>query len=110
MENKDKYIVKAFNCEKCGRMVECKIEKKQIEELKDSQLFNFVLMHADDHTLILSIDGRGNIRRSRIASLSSDAKRKANISSFQDYPVLEECNNLVDAFNVYLRNTIPCDE
>ncbi|MCG3221258.1 MAG: hypothetical protein H7641_07750 [Candidatus Heimdallarchaeota archaeon] len=110
MENKDRYIMKAFSCEKCGRMVECKIEKKQIEELKESQLFNFVLMHADDHTLILSIDSRGNIRRSRVASLSSDAKKETSIPSFQDYPVLEECNNLVDAFNVYLKNTLPCDE
>ena len=110
MEDKDKYIIRAFYCEKCGRKVECKIERKQIEELKDSQLFNFVLMHAKDHTLILSIDGRGNIRRSRIASLSSDAKKEVNESSFQDFPVLEECNNLVDAFNVYLQKTFTCEE
>ena len=106
MENDNKYIMKTFNCEKCGRKVECKIEKKQIEELKDSQLFNFVLMHASDHTLIVSIDGKGNIRRSRIASLSSNLNAKENLAPFQDYQIIEECNNIVDAFNVYLKKSL----
>ncbi len=106
METDNKYIVKTFNCEKCGRRVECKIERKQIEELKDSQLFNFVLMHANDHTLIVSIDGRGNIRRSRIASLSSSLKVEDSLAPFQDYQIIEECNNIVDAFNVYLKKSL----
>ncbi|MEE9409786.1 MAG: hypothetical protein V3V41_02550 [Candidatus Heimdallarchaeota archaeon] len=105
MEKNNKYIMKTFNCEQCGRTVECKIEKKQIEELKESQLFNFVLMHANDHTLIVSIDGRGNIRRSRIASLSSNFQDSEEIDSIQDYQIIEECNNIVDAFNVYLKKT-----
>ena len=106
MENNNKYIMKTFNCEKCGRKVECKIEKKQIEDLKDSQLFNFVLMHANDHTLIVSIDGRGNIRRSRIASLSSNLNFEENLAPFQDYQIIEECNNIVDAFNIYLKKSL----
>ena len=106
MEDENKFIMKTFNCEKCGRKVECKIEKKQIEELKDSQLFNFVLMHANDHTLIVSIDGRGNIRRSRTASLSSNLNVEENLAPFQDYQIIEECNNIVDAFNIYLKKSL----
>ncbi len=101
----NKFIRKTFNCDHCGRMLECKIDRKQLEDLKDSQLFNFVLMHAEDHTLIVSIDGRGNIRRSRIASLSSSVKQKAEFEEFADYTIIEECNNLVDAFNVYLKSS-----
>jgi hypothetical protein len=86
-------------------MLECKIDRKQLEDLKESQLFNFVLMHAEDHTLIISIDGRGNIRRSRTASLSSSVKQKAELEEFADYTIIEECNNLVDAFNVYLKSS-----
>ena len=89
MENDNKYIMKTFNCEKCGRKVECKIERKQIEELKDSQLFNFVLMHANDHTLIVSIDGKGNIRRSRIASLSSNLNVEENLAMDSDIEALK---------------------
>jgi len=110
MINKDEFIIKAFNCEKCGRIVECKIDKKQIEELKESQLFNFVLMHADDHTLIISIDGKGNIRRSRIASLNTNVARERKLIEMQDYEILEDCNNLVDAFNVYLKSSVSSDK
>ena len=62
MEMENQFVIKAFSCEKCGRMLECRIDKKQLEELRDSQLFNFVLMHAEDHTLIISIDGINRVK------------------------------------------------
>lgn len=99
------FIIKAFNCEKCGRMLECRIDRKQLEDLRDSQLFNFVLMHAEDHTLIISIDGRGQVRRSRIASLSSNLTIEKDIKSLGDYEILEEYNNIVEAFNDFLKKT-----
>ncbi len=105
MEMENQFIIKAFNCEKCGRMLECRIDKKQIEELRDSQLFNFVLMHAEDHTLIISIDGRGQVRRSRIASLSSDLTIEKDVESLGDYQILEEYNDIVEAFNDFLKKT-----
>ena len=101
----NQYVIKAFNCEKCGRMLECRIDRKQIEELRDSQLFNFVLMHADDHTLIISIDGKGQIRRSRIASLSSNLTLGNEVESLGDYQILEEYNDIVEAFNDFLKKT-----
>lgn len=97
--------MKAFNCEKCGRMLECRIDKKQLEELKDSQLFNFVLMHAKDHTLIISLDGRGQVRRSRIASLSSNLTIEKDVEALADYEILEEYNDIVEAFNDFLKKT-----
>ena len=105
MLREEQYILKTFNCERCGRLLECKIDRKQIEDLRDSQLFNFVIMHADDHTLIVSVDGRGNIRRSRIASLSSNVENNVELNELQDYQILEESNNLVDAFNSYLKTS-----
>lgn len=105
MEMENQFIIKAFNCEKCGRMLECRIDKKQLEGLRDSQLFNFVLMHSEDHTLIISLDGRGQVRRSRIASLSSNLTIEKDIESLGDYQVLEEYNNIVEAFNDFLKKT-----
>lgn len=105
MEMEKQFIIKAFNCEKCGRMLECRIDRKQLEDLRDSQLFNFVLMHAEDHTLIISIDGRGQVRRSRIASLSSNLTIEKDIKSLGDYEILEEYNNIVEAFNDFLKKT-----
>ncbi|MHA1201371.1 MAG: hypothetical protein ACTSQ4_02465 [Candidatus Heimdallarchaeaceae archaeon] len=105
MEIEKQFIIKAFNCEKCGRMLECRIDRKQLEDLRDSQLFNFVLMHAEDHTLIISIDGRGQVRRSRIASLSSNLTIEKDIKSLGDYEILEEYNNIVEAFNDFLKKT-----
>ncbi|MHA1202944.1 MAG: hypothetical protein ACTSQ4_10545 [Candidatus Heimdallarchaeaceae archaeon] len=105
MEMENQIIMKAFNCEKCCRMLECRIDKKQIEELRDSQLFNFVLMHAEDHTLIISIDGRGQVRRSRIASLSSNLTIEKDVESLADYEILEEYNDIVEAFNDFLKKT-----
>jgi hypothetical protein len=105
MEMDIQFIIKAFNCEKCGRMLECRIDKKQLEELRDSQLFNFVLMHAEDHTLIISLDGRGQIRRSRIASLSSNLTIERDIESLGDYQILEEYSDIVEAFNDFLKKT-----
>ena len=99
------FIIKAFNCEKCGRMLECRIDKNQLEELRDSQLFNFVLMHAKDHTLIISIDGRGQVRRSRIASLSSNLTIEKDAESLVDYEILEEYNDIVEAFNDFLKKS-----
>jgi len=104
MRDIDKFIHKTFSCDHCGKMLECKIERKQLENLRDSQLFNFVLMHADDHTLIVSIDGRGEIRRSRIASLSSSAVQETEFSDLEIYHALEKCENIIDAFNVFLKN------
>lgn len=103
MENQ--FMIKAFNCEKCGRMLECRIDKKQIEGLKDSQLFNFVLMHAKDHTLIISIDSRGQVRRSRIASLSSNLIIEKDVETLGNYQILEEYNDIVEAFNDFLKKT-----
>lgn len=105
MEIENQFIMKAFNCEKCGRMLECRIDKKQLEELKDSQLFNFVLMHAKDHTLIISLDGRGQVRRSRIASLSSNLTIEKDVEALADYEILEEYNDIVEAFNDFLKKT-----
>lgn len=105
MEMEKQFIIKAFNCEKCGRMLECRIDRKQLEDLRDSQLFNFVLMHAEDHTLIISIDGRGQVRRSRIASLSSNLTIEKDIKSLGDYEILEEYNDIVEAFNDFLKKT-----
>jgi hypothetical protein len=61
-------------------------------------------MHADDHTLIISIDGRGEIRRSRIASLSSSSVQETEFSDLEIYHALEKCDNIIDAFNVFLKN------
>ena len=105
MEMESQFVIKTFSCEKCGRMLECRIDKKQIEELRDSQLFNFVLMHAEDHTLIISIDGRGQIRRSRIASLSSNLTVEKEVEALGDYQILEEYNDIVEAFNDFLKKT-----
>ncbi|MBY8999294.1 MAG: hypothetical protein KGD64_00055 [Candidatus Heimdallarchaeota archaeon] len=105
MKMENQFVIKAFNCEKCGRMLECRIDKKQIEELRDSQLFNFVLMHAEDHTLIVSIDGRGQIRRSRVASLSSNTVIEKDGESLGNYEILEEYNDIVEAFNDFLKKT-----
>ena len=104
MIDNEKYIHKTFCCDHCGKMLECKIEKKQLEDLRDSQLFNFVLMHADDHTLIISIDSRGEIRRSRTASLSSSSVQETEFSDLEIYHALEKCDNIIDAFNVFLKN------
>jgi len=104
MTESDQYIHKTFTCDYCGKMLECKIEKKQLEDLRDSQLFNFVLMHADDHTLIISIDGRGEIRRARTASLGSNINQESEFSHLETYHALEKCDNIVDAFNVFLKN------
>ncbi|MHA1708130.1 MAG: hypothetical protein ACTSYV_03515 [Candidatus Heimdallarchaeaceae archaeon] len=106
----EKYIIKSFNCEHCGKTLECKIEKKQLEELKETQLFNFVIMHANDHTLIVSVDGRGNIRRSRVASLSSNSINKAELSELKNYQILEESKNLIDAFNSFIKLQKGTDE
>jgi hypothetical protein len=103
MINDNRYIRKTFNCDYCGKTLECKIERKQLEELRDSQLFNFVLMHADDHTLIISIDGRGDIRRTRTASLGSSVNQETDFSHLEIYHALDECDNIVDAFNVFLK-------
>ena len=97
------FIQKTFSCEHCGKLLECKIEKKQIEELRDSQLFNFVLMHADDHTLIISIDGRGDIRRSRVASLRSGVSQETDFSDLETIHALDKCDSIVDAINVFLK-------
>ena len=105
MEMEKQFIIKAFNCEKCGRMLECRIDKNQLEELRDSQLFNFVLMHAKDHTLIISIDGRGQVRRSRIASLSSNLTIEKDVESLVNYEILEEYNDIVEAFNDFLKKS-----
>ncbi|MHA1198888.1 MAG: hypothetical protein ACTSQF_06000 [Candidatus Heimdallarchaeaceae archaeon] len=104
MTENAQYIHKTFSCDHCGKMLECKIEKKQLEELRDSQLFNFVLMHADDHTLIISIDGRGDIRRARTASLGSSISQESEFSHLEIYHALDKCDNIVDAFNVFLKN------
>lgn len=101
----EEFILKTFSCERCGRLLECRIDKKQIDELRETQLFNFVIMHADDHTLIVSVDGKGNIRRSRTASLSSNFSNSIELDELQDYHILEESNNLVDAFNSYLKSS-----
>ena len=103
MANGNNFIQKTFSCDHCGKLLECKIERKQIEELRDSQLFNFVLMHADDHTLIISIDGRGDIRRSRVASLSSGVSQEPDLSQLETYHALEKCESIVDAINVFLK-------
>jgi len=67
--------------------------------LKDRQLFNFVIMHADDHTLVISIDGRGEIRRARVATLNAIETEKAlNESSFKTIQVIEKSDNLCEAF------------
>ena len=106
MEMENQFVIKAFSCEKCGRMLECRIDKKQLEELRDSQLFNFVLMHAEDHTLIISIDGKGQIRRSRVASLSSNVTIEKDVEALGgDYQILEEYNDIVEAFNDFLKKT-----
>ncbi|MHA1344865.1 MAG: hypothetical protein ACTSVO_08375 [Candidatus Heimdallarchaeaceae archaeon] len=105
MDMENQFMIKAFNCEKCGRMLECRIDKKQIEELKDSQLFNFVLMHAKDHTLIISIDSRGQVRRSRIAALSSNLIIEKDVETLVNYQILEEYNDIVEAFNDFLKKT-----
>ncbi len=103
MVNNNQYIHKTLSCDFCGKMLECKIEKKQLVELRDSQLFNFVLMHADDHTLIISIDGRGDIRRTRTASLGSSVAQETEFSHLEIYHALDKCDNIVDAFNVFLK-------
>ncbi len=104
MIENERFIHKTFSCDLCGKMLECKIERKQLEDLRDSQLFNFVLMHADDHTLIISIDGRGEIRRSRTASLSSSSVQETEFSDLEIYHALDKCENIIDAFNVFLKN------
>jgi len=104
MTENNQYIRKTFSCDYCGKMLECKIERKQLEELRDSQLFNFVLMHADDHTLIISVDGRGEIRRARTASLGSNINQEEEFSHLEIYHALDKCDNIVDAFNVFLKN------
>jgi len=104
MRENERYIHKTFSCDHCGKMLECKIERKQLEELRESRLFNFVLMHADDHTLIISMDCRGEIRRSRTASLSSSSEQETEFSDLEIYHALEKCDNIIDAFNVFLKN------
>ena len=104
MAENTQYIHKTFSCDFCGKVLECKIERKQLEELRDRQLFNFVLMHADDHTLIISIDSRGEIRRARTASLGSNISQEKEFSHLEIYHALDKCDNIVDAFNVFLKN------
>lgn len=103
MANQNNYIQKTFSCDYCGKLLECKIDRKQIEELRDSQLFNFVLMHADDHTLIISIDGRGEIRRSRVASLSAGISQEKEFSDLETIHAFDKCDSIADAINVFLK-------
>ncbi|UJG42683.1 MAG: hypothetical protein K9W46_09850 [Candidatus Heimdallarchaeum endolithica] len=98
MEKIQEFINKTLICSKCNRKLDFKIDKKQIEELRDSQLFNFVIMHANDHTLVISVDGRGEIRRSRIATLNAIEEEKKSSDAFQDIQIIEESNNLREAF------------
>ena len=60
-------------------------------------------MHADDHTLIISVDGRGEIRRARTASLGSNINQEEEFSHLEIYHALDKCDNIVDAFNVFLK-------
>ena len=103
MFQEEKYILKSITCEKCGKILECRIDKKHLNDMRDNQLFNFVLMHANDHTLVIAVDGKGNIRRTRIASLNSNDSKEKKVESFKGYHVIEESNSLVDAFNAFFK-------
>jgi len=98
MEKFQQFINKTLICSKCNKKLDFRIDKKQLEELRNSQLFNFVIMHANDHTLVISVDGRGEIRRSRIATLNAVKEEKKSNNAFQDIQIIEESNNLREAF------------
>ncbi len=99
----DKYIKKTFTCDCCGQKLLFKIEKNKLEEISRSQLMNFVIMHADDHTLILSLDARGEIRRKKVATIGEVENNSLN-QSYQKIKAISEAKNLTEAFNIWLKN------
>ncbi len=97
------YQSKYYFCEHCQKNLEFKLDPKQLENLKNSQLFNFVLMHASDHALVLSIDGNGNIRRTRIAALNSVEGENEDIGDYRKIQAITESKSLNDAFNIWIK-------
>lgn len=96
-------LIRSIYCEVCGTNINFKIEKKQLEELKKEQLFNFVVIHAENHTIVVSVDSSGNIRRTRTAFLNKSDTKDIGETGLPKIP--EYCDNIADAFNFFLKKS-----
>jgi len=96
-------ITKTLHCEYCNRNVSFTIRRRDLEELKNNQLFNFVIVHAKDHAIVVSIDGFGNIRRTRVAMISElpESLYDRKLSEEELFE-LESVDNLADALKSFL--------
>ncbi|MHA1685403.1 MAG: hypothetical protein ACTSYD_03220 [Candidatus Heimdallarchaeaceae archaeon] len=104
MQNCKNSLIRSVYCDICKTNINFKIEKEQLDELKNEQLFNFVVIHAQDHTIVVSIDSSGNVRRTRTALLNK-SETKSNVISKQLPEIPEYCDNIADAFSVFLKKT-----
>ncbi len=94
MENN--LLRKSIICPYCNRRLEFTTDAGQLKEMKESKLFNFVIMHAEDHTLVVSIDGKGDIRRTRVATVN-DLNKENNNSTYKVIEIINHSENLKDA-------------
>ena len=64
-------LIRTIICPQCKQRINFKLAHKDLKELKQGQLVNFSLMHAHDHTLVVSVDCRGEIRRERVSKIQN---------------------------------------
>ena len=108
-------IIKSVICPECKKRLNFKVNIQDLEQMKDGQLFNFSLMHSDHHTLVVAIDVRGEIRRSRVSIIHNVetyedkiAPAHTDIGTIINHKKItnidiEDCNNLQDAFAKFLQ-------
>jgi len=105
-KHSDMCLTKTLQCEYCKKRITFNIKKSDLEELKNNQLFNFVVFHAEDHAIVISVDGFGNIRRTRVAMINDSAIGLKNALKKEEANLkleLEEIDNLADAFKNFLK-------
>lgn len=118
------HLEKHAFCERCNLHLRVEIPLRYLDNVSDNGLFNYVVLHATDHALVLAIDKQGGIRRSRIAAIDlsihhnhSEVETSSAILASEstdatdpkisqiietEFEVIEEASSLADAFGKWL--------
>ena len=109
-------LIKSIICPQCKQRINFTIGMQELGDLKVGQLVNFSLMHARDHTLVVSVDKNGDIRRERVSKIQQiesyeekEAEKEQLTEDIVNHKIVtdlivEKSDNLQTALIEFLKN------